>query len=57
MSDFPTGGSVHSIRTWLHSRDLVNVFDGWDADSLIGADKEDILDIVVSWKRRWYGGF
>ena len=46
MSDFPKSGDIHAARTWLDSRGLVNVFDGWDSDSLLGADKEDILEAV-----------
>jgi hypothetical protein len=43
MSDFPRGGDVEAARAWLDKKGFEGLFVGWEADALLGADKEDIL--------------
>ena len=43
MSDFPHQGTTDLTREWLARQRFDPCFIGYDADSLIGLDKEDIL--------------
>jgi len=43
MSDFPKGGDYEAVRAWLDKKGFVGLFVGWEADALLGADKEDII--------------
>jgi hypothetical protein len=48
MSDFPIGGNVQATRAWLDRKGFLDVFLDWEADSLIGSEKTDILDICTT---------
>jgi hypothetical protein len=43
MSDFPRGGDIEATRAWLDKEGFQGLFVGWEADALLGSDKEDIL--------------
>jgi hypothetical protein len=43
MSDFPKRGDIALTRIWLDKKGFVGLFIGWEADAILGADKEDIL--------------
>ena len=43
MSDFPKGGDVVSTRAWLDRKGFDGLLVGWDADALLGADKEYVI--------------
>ena len=43
MSDFPKGGDTKATRAWLDKKGFGELFIDWEADALLGADKEDIL--------------
>jgi hypothetical protein len=43
MTDFPKGGDIEATRAWLDKKGFENTFFGWEADAILGADKEDIL--------------
>ena len=38
MSDFPIGGSKEETRNWLVKKGFTDLFVGWEADALLGAD-------------------
>ncbi len=46
MSDYPKGGDIASTRAWLDKEGFVGFFDGWEADSILGLEKTDILASV-----------
>ena len=46
ISDFPKGKGVAETRTWLDAEGFEGKFLKWKADALLGADKEDILNIA-----------
>ena len=43
MSNFPKGGDIEATRAWLDREGFEGIFVGWEADAILGADKEDIL--------------
>ena len=43
MTDFPKGGDIAATRAWLDRKGFQGLFVDWEADALLGADKEDIL--------------
>ena len=55
MSNFPKGKGVSETRAWLEEKGFKEKFVTWEADALLGADKEDILSIVPGedGKRLW----
>ncbi len=55
MSDFPKGKDIEATRAWLDSKGFYNVFVGWEADKLLGADKSDIIDEIglEKYNRLW----
>jgi hypothetical protein len=46
MSEFPKGGDVVGMRAWLDNRRFNGLLNGWDADALLGQEKEDIIRLV-----------
>jgi len=46
VSNFPKGKGVSETRAWLEEKGFKEKFVTWEADALLGADKEDILSIV-----------
>ena len=36
MSDFPRGGVVEATRFWLDKKGFVDMFNGWEADAILG---------------------
>ena len=46
MSDFPFRGNIEQTKEWLESKNFVNVFNGWEADAILGLDKGDIISLV-----------
>ena len=47
MSDFSLRGDIATTRAWLTANGFSeDVFINWNADALLGADKEDILLIL-----------
>ena len=43
MSDFPKGGDIEATRAWLDKKGLSGMFDGWEADALLGLERADIV--------------
>ena len=43
MSDFPKGSDIEATRAWLDKEGFEELFVGWKADALLGADKAYIL--------------
>lgn len=46
MSDFPKGGGIEETRAWLDKKGFLGVFEGWEADAILGLEKSDILSGV-----------
>jgi hypothetical protein len=46
MSNFPFEADVTAIRSWLDEKGFLAKFENWDADALIGVDKEFLLSEV-----------
>ena len=46
MSDFPKGGDVESTSAWLTKKGFAGLFVDWEADALLGADKDYIIEIA-----------
>ena len=46
MSDFPIGGDSIATRAWLDKKGFRNVFNGFEAESIMGLDKDDIISMV-----------
>ena len=44
MSDFPKGGDVNTTRAWLNKKGFEGFFIGWEADAILGLEKEEIRD-------------
>jgi hypothetical protein len=42
ISDFPIGGDIEQTRKWLDNKGFNNVFNGWEADALLGANEKII---------------
>jgi len=42
MSDFPKAGDVISTRAWLDKKGFSGLFNGWEADALLGKGDEFI---------------
>jgi hypothetical protein len=42
MSDFPHGGDSLLTRAWLDKKGFTNVFNGWEADALLGKSDDFI---------------
>jgi hypothetical protein len=42
MSDFPIGGDVVATREWLDKKGFHNLFNGWEADAILGKPDEFI---------------
>lgn len=42
MSDFPHGGDIEATRAWLDKEGYVGLFNGWEADTLLGTFEEDV---------------
>lgn len=47
MSDFPYHGDVKKTRAWLDKNGFKNCLKKWNADSLIGVSKDDLMTILV----------
>ena len=46
MSDFPFGGNTQKTREWLDSKNFKNILNEWEADAILGSDKDDIISLV-----------
>ena len=54
MSDFPQGGVVKTRRAWLDNKGFEGLFIGWEADAILGLEREDIRDNGGrDWLRLW----
>ena len=57
MSDFPKRGNIQQTRAWLDSKGFHNLFIGWEADAIVGLDKDDIIGLVPGENGRRLWGF
>ena len=57
MSDFPKGGDVAITRVWLDKKGFAELFVGWEADAILGADKIDIIEMAGKDEGRRLWGF
>ena len=46
MADFPIGGTADAVRVWLDKKGFLQIFIGFEADALMGLEKDDILSIL-----------
>ncbi len=46
MSDFPKHGDVSTTRVWLDSKGFNGLFNTWEADALLGTEKDDLIAMV-----------
>ena len=46
MADFPHGGNVELTQNWLQKHNFGNLFSEFNADSLTGLEKDDIIELV-----------
>ena len=57
MNKFPLGGDIAATRVWLDSKGFVRMFVGWEADALLGAERQGIMrefkDHELEGERLW----
>jgi arsenate reductase-like glutaredoxin family protein len=46
MSNFPKEGDIQATRAWLDKKGFRGKFIDWEADSILGQEKSDIIRLV-----------